>query len=51
METKKKYIAPLIECIPLDNEISLALESSPPIGPDESLNSIQSPFKENAGLV
>jgi hypothetical protein len=35
METKKKYIAPHIECIPLDNEISLVLESAPPAGPDE----------------
>ena len=35
METKKKYIAPRIEWIPLDNEISLALESSPPEGPNE----------------
>jgi hypothetical protein len=33
------------------NEISLALESSPPAGPSETLNSIQSPFKKNKGLV
>ena len=32
---KKKYISPRIEWIPLDNEISLALESSPPEGPGE----------------
>ena len=33
---KKKYINPRIEWIPLDNEISLALESSaPPAGPSE----------------
>lgn len=32
---KKKYIAPVIEIISLDNEISLALESAPPIGPEE----------------
>lgn len=32
---KKKYIAPNIEIIFLDNEISLALQSSPPEGPDE----------------
>lgn len=31
----KKYITPNIEIIPLDNEISLALQSSPPEGPDE----------------
>jgi hypothetical protein len=48
---KKKYIAPRIEWIPLDNEISLALESAPPVGPSETLNSIQSPFKQDLGLV
>ena len=49
---KKKYIAPEIEIIELDNEISLALESSaPPAGPSETLNSIQSPFKKDLGLV
>ena len=48
---KKKYITPRIEWIPLDNEISLAMESSPPIGPEEALNSIQNPFKQETGLV
>jgi hypothetical protein len=33
---KKIYSAPRIEIIFLDNEISLALESSPPLGPDEA---------------
>ena len=33
---KKKYIAPHIEIIFLDNDISLALESSPPVGPSET---------------
>ena len=51
METKKKYIKPRIEIIFLDNEISLALESAPPVGPNETLNSIQSPFKQESGLV
>jgi hypothetical protein len=51
METKKKYIKPRIEWILLDNEISLALASSPPEGPSETFNSIQSPFKESIGLV
>jgi len=32
---KREYSAPLIELIELDNEISLALESTPPTGPDE----------------
>jgi len=49
---KKKYIAPEIEIIELDNEISLALESTaPPAGPSETLNSIQNPFKQDIGLV
>ncbi len=48
---KKKYIKPRIEWIPLDNEISLALESTPPAGPNETLNSIQTPFKQDIGLV
>jgi hypothetical protein len=30
-----KYIAPKIELIKLDNQISLTLESFPPSGPDE----------------
>ena len=49
---KKKYISPSIEWIPLDNEISLALESNPPIGPDEvflrvSDSIYEDPFKSN----
>jgi len=48
---KKKYITPRIEWIPLDNDISLALESNPPIGPEEVLNTMQSPFKDEICLV
>ena len=33
---KKKYIIPTVEIIWLDNEISLALQSTPPVGPGES---------------
>jgi hypothetical protein len=33
---KRIYLKPQIECIALDNEISLALESAPPVGPDET---------------
>jgi hypothetical protein len=51
METKIKYIAPAIELIKLDNEISLALESNPPEGPGETFNNIQSPFKNEIGFV
>jgi hypothetical protein len=51
---KKKYTAPRIEWIPLDNEISLALESSPPDGPGETMifapeQNINNPFKELVG--
>jgi hypothetical protein len=54
METKKKYTAPRIECIPLDNEISLALQSEPPLGPGESLSLTSEymnndPFRNNLG--
>jgi hypothetical protein len=48
---KKQYTAPAIEIIFLDNEISLALESAPPAGPSETLNSIQSPFKQETSFV
>ncbi len=49
---KQMYISPVIVCVELDNEISLALESAPPVGPDESFNTNQSnPFKEEIGLV
>jgi len=49
---KKKYIKPRIELIFLDNEISLALESSPPSGPNEiglvtPKHLIQDPFNSN----
>ena len=33
---KRIYLQPQIVCIELDNEISLALESAPPAGPDET---------------
>ncbi len=34
---KRVYTTPQIERVELDNEISLALESSPPIGPNEEM--------------
>ena len=51
---KKAYRKPQIERIKLDNEISLALESSPPTGPGESLSKApeyfnNDPFKTNIG--
>jgi len=51
METKKKYITPVVEEIRLDNAISLALESTPPAGPDETFYNIQSPLKDGTGLI
>ncbi len=36
--TKRVYNTPAIELISLDNEISLILGSSPPIGPGETNN-------------
>jgi hypothetical protein len=45
------YTPPHIEKIILDNEISLALESTPPEGPDETLLAPgyfkNNPFKDN----
>lgn len=38
--TKKEYNAPEIIKIVLDCQISLAMESDPPIGPEESQNFI-----------
>jgi hypothetical protein len=32
---KRLYLSPIIECVELDNEISLVLESAPPAGPGE----------------
>lgn len=36
--TKRKYTAPFIGSIELDNAISLQLESEPSIGPNETIN-------------
>ncbi len=46
----KTYTAPIIELIVLDNEISLALESSPPAGPYETNNVISPEFFNNDPL-
>ena len=49
---KKKYITPQVEFILIDNEISLALESVPPVGPSESLNlNKKNPFKTDINFV
>ena len=47
MEIKKTYIAPCIETIFIDNEISLALESTPLPGPGESIMNVENYFKNN----
>ena len=44
---KRKYTAPLIEQIQLDNEISLILESTPPFGPDEFSNNVSENFNND----
>ena len=51
-QVKRNYINPEIELIRLDNEISLALESDPMGGPDESFlikpeYKPDNPFKTN----
>lgn len=49
---KKIYNAPQVELITLDNEISLALESTPPPGPGEPLGfNQQNPFINETGMV
>jgi len=48
---KRTYNTPQLELVKLDNDISLILESEPPVGPDEALSSPQffnnDPFKNN----
>ena len=41
------YTAPCIEIIKLDNEISLALESDPPVGPGEVNNNYPTAFSNS----
>lgn len=44
---KKNYISPVVEIVFLDNEISLALESEPPFGPDERASVVPVNFDSN----
>lgn len=44
---KRNYATPLIEQIKLDNEISLALESTPPLGPWEVSKNAPEYFNNN----
>ena len=52
-EVKKEYAAPKIISIKLDNEISLAMESDAPAGPNEGQNKTpeyfnNDPYKQKA---
>jgi len=52
LKEKSSYNSPKIEQIKLDNEISLALESTPPTGPNETFAPEycnKDPFKSNLG--
>ena len=54
-DNKRKYITPEVAIIKLDNEISMALESEPPVGPGEGPGAYapeymkQNPFKQVEG--
>lgn len=48
----KTYIAPKIELIEIDNEISIALNSTPPEGPEESFTYVNdNPFYHNISSI
>lgn len=47
---RKEYITPDIEWIQLDNEISLALESTPPVNPYETNNVMPTEYNFNNPL-
>jgi len=44
---KRDYKTPLIEQVKLDNDISLALESTPPLGPGEIAKVAPEHFNNN----
>lgn len=51
---KQMYLYPTIQLIKLDNEISLVLESNPPLGPGEAASLVPeymktNPFRDNLG--
>ena len=51
-KVKKEYVTPCVECIELDNEIALQLESTPPKAPGEAHLNVpdyfnSDPFKGN----
>jgi hypothetical protein len=47
LRAKKEYIMPQVKCINIDNEISLALESTPPGAPGEVYNTAPQHFNSN----
>lgn len=47
-KSKQQYIAPLLLFIKLDNEISLALESTPPIFPGEETSNAPEYFNNDS---
>lgn len=47
METKNTYTSPEVNCIELDNEIALQLESTPPKAPGEAHFSKPEYFKND----
>ena len=54
-QIKKTYISPMLNCTILDNNISLELQSQPPVGPDEigyngEVNSAPEFFNKNNPL-
>lgn len=44
---ERHYCSPTIDCIVIDNEISLTLDSAPPIGPLEGMNKTPEAFHNN----
>ena len=44
---KRKYVLPELKCIQLDNEISLVLDSTPPLGPGETTMNKTPEFMNN----
>jgi len=48
---RERYTSPCIKSIQIDNDISLALESTPPAGPEEGMNSLHNPFKLETDFV
>ncbi len=49
-QLKKQYLQPEVELIRIDREISLALESAPPEGPNEGFNNTPEFFNQDAPL-